>query len=114
MTEQLTEYLAEVRAREEAATPGPVDAYDNHLQIEHLKGSGGKILAEFFSDNPMQGDSSNDTHFYAHARTDVTILRQALEEALMALYDLRLASVNEAIVDGYLDRIDALIAKVIR
>jgi hypothetical protein len=44
-----------------AHTPGPWKAYDNYVEIP------GKPLIEVNTDNPMVGDSSNDTHLIAAA-----------------------------------------------
>jgi hypothetical protein len=80
-----SQYYAEVEARAKAATEGPVNAWDNFITVEALKGERGTILAEFFGGNPMHGDNSNDTAFYAAARTDIPALVARCRELQGAL-----------------------------
>lgn len=81
--------ISDMRRVCEAATDGPWRASDNYL---HVQGSS-ECLAEFYGDNPMPGDSSNDTEFIAEARTQwpeciemLTRARPFLEE-LLELYE---------------------------
>lgn len=70
----------------ERATPGTPKAYDNYILIESLDGERGKVLAEFFAGNPMQGDNCNDTAFYAECcPTTITALCKLLLEYHEAL-----------------------------
>lgn len=64
--------LAEGRRLMEAATDAPWNAYDNHVELD------GRTV-EFFSDNPMEGDSSNDTHLIAWMRNHLPALLSAAE-----------------------------------
>ena len=54
------------------ATPGPWKAFDNHITMPK------RGAVEFFTDNPFEGDSCNDTHL-------VVFLRNHLPELLAAL-----------------------------
>jgi len=89
MTE-LEKFLNDVKERADKATKGKLECTDNYLEIEGLDGKRGTILAEFFSENPCYGDSSNDTHFYVSAKTDIEKLLKivgVMEEALKKCSD---------------------------
>lgn len=60
--------LDAIQARCEKASAGPWEPYDNYIVIPGLG------AVQFATDNPMAGDSSNDTHFIAHARSDIPAL----------------------------------------
>lgn len=67
------EQIDKLKALAERATQGPLEPYDNFIQKEGLDGEREVILAEFFGNNPMWGDNSNDTHYYAAVSPDVVL-----------------------------------------
>lgn len=67
------EELREIKDRADAATPGPWDYMDGYVIKDET------VLCEMFTDNPVYGDSRNDTTFIAHARTDIPRLIAEVE-----------------------------------
>lgn len=81
----LSAVLAEIRARHDAATPGPwkiaaerhVDMDNEPFQVTWVEGPDGKFLLGAHVDG-----RASDTRFAAHARTDVPRLLAALDAVL--------------------------------
>lgn len=73
----LTEYLAEVRALVEKATPGLVPV--GKSEGIFIEDADGKHVALFSGTNLV-----NDSNFYEHARTDVPLLLAIIEEQAKA------------------------------
>ena len=76
------EQIAEIRARAEAATPGPwrTEWSDRDAHYRIIFNEQGNWLAEVFEEEGDEGDPF-DASFIAHARTDIPHLLAALEAA---------------------------------
>jgi hypothetical protein len=135
MSKLIIQYLEEVKKLEEAATPGPW-VYDSKFGVKcgyksRRDEAWTDIIAKTKHDwvarpleFPLVGQEFNNGEFIAHARTDVPLLRQALEEALKALEwyatlletlenngaDRAYVQITEVASDA-IARIDALVAE---
>lgn len=80
--------LSEIRARAEAATPGPwQSSKSNYGVIMLFNGTGRALLG------PPEG--AGNAAFIAHSRGDIPYLLDRLEKAEAALSDMRFAYVNK-------------------
>ncbi len=73
MTSDLPSLIDTVKALDATASAGPWEATDNHVYIPTVG------AVEFVTDNPMAGDSSNDTHLIAYYRTAAPRLAREVE-----------------------------------
>lgn len=80
-------FLAEVRARSVAATPGPWESFDSGPWGGEGAGVaiGPNVYDWFTTAAPTTEQRANDSHFIAHTRTDVDRLVAMVEAARKAL-----------------------------
>jgi hypothetical protein len=72
------EQIARVLELDSRRTQGDIEASDNYLSVlqpDNVK-QPSRMIAQFDTDNPMFGDSSNDTYFYAAAPLMAQMLKQ--------------------------------------
>lgn len=74
---QIKARIAELREIEKSGTPKPWKAFDNFIKVGTLQ--------EINTGNPIEGDSSNDTHLMAQSRNALPQLLDALERAVVAI-----------------------------
>lgn len=102
----LAEYLGEVRARADAATPGPWLSYrcGEYVYVEQGEGIHQTVPT-----------TKLDNNFIAHARTDVPLLLAIIEEQAKALEEIMDVSGTSTLhyhtARDAQARVDALIAK---
>ncbi len=80
-------YLAEIKAREQDATPGPwVSIFDlKGFTVYDMSGEKGKIIAKLR--NTKHGNQRSDASFIAHSRTDIPALITEVERLNAELID---------------------------
>lgn len=87
--EIITQKLAEIEAREKAATEGPWEAKFNGSLLTDIRSKSSRIKSHergiaLIAEGGRE-ESGPDSAFIAHARTDIPKLRKALNKAISSM-----------------------------